>query len=332
MISWLQSLLLGGVQAEDLTGGSFWMPVQGSTYSGDVDFVFYFIFYVSAFFFAIIVALTALFLIRYRARPGHKAEKSAAHNTTLELMWSVIPSILVLLMFWFGFQSFMDQYNPPANAYEILVNAQKWNWEFQYPNGYIDKDLHVPVDRDVKLVMSSQDVIHSFFVPAFRLKKDTVPGRYTKAWFRATEPGNYVAFCTEYCGTGHSDMMANVIVHPAGEFEGWLEEASNFLDTLPPAEAGEILYQQRGCTQCHSADGTPGIGPSFLGLWGKEENFTDGSTGVADENYLYESIVDPQAKIVQGYDPVMPTYAGRLKDKEITYIIEYIKSLSEEQP
>ena len=332
MMSFLRSLLgLGGQVGSDLTDGTFWMPVQGSTTSGGVDFVFYFIFWISALFFALIVGITVLFLVRFRSRPGHEAEPSPTHHTGLELLWSVVPSILVLMMFWFGFQSFMDQYNPPANAYDVNVTAAKWYWEFQYPNGYIDKDLHVPVDTDVRLVMTSQDVIHSFFVPAFRVKKDVVPGRYNKAWFRATEPGNYTVFCTEYCGTGHSDMLANVIVHPPGEFEKWLDEAANFLDKLPPAEAGELLYQQRGCTQCHSIDGVSGVGPTFKGLWMREEQMADGETIVADENYIRESIVNPQARIVAGYDGVMPTYAGRLKDKEITMIIEYIKTLAEGQ-
>ncbi|RMF71877.1 MAG: cytochrome c oxidase subunit II [Acidobacteria bacterium] len=332
-MNWLGRLAAVAAEgAEDIRGGGFWMPQSASTTAPEVDFVFYFILAISAFFFVLIVALTALFVVRYRARPGHSEQDSPTHNTALELTWSIIPSILVLMMFWFGFKAYMDQYNPPANAYEILVEAQKWNWSFQYPNGYIDKDLHVPAGTPVRLVLTSQDVIHSFFVPAFRVKKDVVPGRYNKVWFEATQPGSYVVFCTEYCGTGHSDMLAHVIVHPPGEFEAWLEKAANFLDTLPPAEAGKLLYEQRGCTQCHSVDGSPRVGPTFKGIWGHEVKLRDGSTVPVDEDYLRESIVDPQAKVVDGFDPVMPTYAGRLKDKEITYIIEYLKSLGEEQP
>ncbi len=320
----------------DIEGGTFWMPFSGSTTAGEVDFVFYFIFWISALFFALIVGLTVLFIVRYRARPGHEAQPSSAHNTPLELTWSIIPSLLVMLMFWFGFKSFMNQYNPPANAYEVLVTAYKWAWEFQYPNGYVDSTLHVPVDTPIRLVMSSQDVIHSFFVPAFRVKKDVVPGRFNKVWFEATDPGTYTVFCAEYCGTSHSDMITSVVVHPPGEFERWLDEAANFLDKLPPVEAGKLLYEQRGCTQCHSIDGVDGIGPSFLGIFGKQHELVDGSTVIADEDYIRESIINPQAKVVKGYNPVMPTYAGRLKDKEIGYIIEYIKSLGptqgQEQP
>jgi cytochrome c oxidase subunit 2 len=316
----------------DIGAGSFWMLPQSSTTAAEVDFVFYFILWISALFFAMIVGATIFFLVRYRYRPGrHEApEASPSHHTPLELTWSIIPSILVLLMFWFGFQSFLRQYTPPANAYEVLVTGQKWSWQFTYPNGYVDSNLHVPVDRDIRLVLSSEDVIHSFFVPAFRLKKDAVPGRYTKVWFRANEPGTYQVFCAEYCGTSHSDMLAKVIVHPRGEFETWLDDAANFIDKMPPAEAGQLLFETRGCTQCHSVDGTPGIGPSLAGVFGREHQLTSGASVVVDENYLRQSILEPQSQVVAGYEPVMPTYSGRLKDQEITVIIEYIKSLSEE--
>ena len=160
---------------------------------------------------------------------------------------------------------------PPANAYEILVDGQKWNWSFTYPNGYIDSNLHVPVDRPIRLVMSSQDVIHSLYIPAFRVKMDVVPGRYAKAWFEATEPGEYDLFCAEYCGTSHSDMIAHVVVHPVGEFETWLEKASNFLETMTPVDAGRKLFQVRGCAQCHSMDGSAKTGPTLQGVFGRAE-------------------------------------------------------------
>jgi len=245
----------------------------------------------------------------------------------LELTWTVIPLILVVVIFVFGFKGYLDMSTPPANAYEILVEGQKWNWSFTYPNGYIDSNLHVPVDRPIRLVMGSQDVIHSLYIPAFRVKMDVVPGRYAKAWFEATEPGEYDLFCAEYCGTSHSDMIAHVVVHPVGEFETWLEKASNFLETMTPVDAGRKLFQVRGCQQCHSVDGSAKTGPSMLGIFGRQENFVDGSTLAVDENYIRESILEPQAKIVAGYEPVMPTYQGRLSDPEIMAIIEYFKSL-----
>jgi cytochrome c oxidase subunit 2 len=307
--------------------GGFWLPEQASTVAPDVDRAFYFILGVSIFFTVLIVAVTILFLIRYRARPGHEVQKSPSHSTSLELTWSIIPAVLVVMMFFYGFSGYMKMYEPVSDPYEIIVTGQKWKWLFTYPNGYIDENLHIEKNRNVRLVLQSDDVIHSLFIPAFRVKRDTVPGRYNKLWFRATKAGEYAIYCAEYCGTSHSDMGAKVIVHEEGEFDAWLEEASDFLSRMPPAEAGELLYKQRGCAQCHSVDGASGIGPTFQGLWGRQENLLGGGTLVADEEYIRESILYPQAKVVAGYDPVMPTYKGRIKDEEILAIIEYIKTL-----
>jgi cytochrome c oxidase subunit 2 len=308
--------------------GSFWMPPQVSTVAHHVDFLFSFILAISVFFFLLIVVVMVFFVIRYRRREGAEAEASPSHNMALELTWTIIPLVLVVVIFFFGFRGFLDMATPPANAYEVLADGQKWNWSFTYPNGYVDENLHVPVNRPIRLVMTSADVIHSLYVPAFRIKNDVVPGRYTKVWFEATEPGEYELFCAEYCGTSHSDMLALVIVHPPGEFETWLEKASNFLETMTPVEAGQKLYQVRGCQQCHSVDGSAKTGPSFLGLFGRSGQMADGTTVVADENYIRESILEPANKVVAGYEPVMPTYQGRVKDAEITAIIEYLKSLS----
>jgi cytochrome c oxidase subunit 2 len=303
------------------------MPGQASSIAADVDWVFYFILAISAFFLVLVTTLMVVFAMRYRRRGDRAPGDAPKHNTALEVTWSVIPLILVIAIFWVAFEAYMDMATPPKDAYEVLVTGQKWNWLFTYPNGYVDGDLHVPVDTDVRLVMTSQDVIHSFYVPAFRVKRDVVPGRYSTTWFRATVPGEYHVFCAEYCGTSHSDMGATVVVHEPGEFEPWLEEASDFLARMTPVEAGALLYRSRGCPQCHSVDGSAGIAPSFYELYGAERQFTDGSTGVADENYIRRSILQPYDQIVAGYDAVMPTYQGRLKDEEITAIIEYIKTL-----
>ena len=211
--------ILRGVQEATPKDGSLWMPPPVSTVAGHVDWLFYFILGVSTFFFLLIVALMVLFVVRYRRREGQGAEVSPSHNTALEVIWTVIPIVVVIVIFIFGFKGFLDMATPPANAYEIQVEAQKWSWSFTYPSGYVDSNLHVPVNRPVKLVMRSADVIHSLYVPAFRIKRDVVPGRYATAWFEATEPGEYDLFCAEYCGTSHSDMLAHVVVHPPGEFE-----------------------------------------------------------------------------------------------------------------
>ncbi len=307
-------------------GGSFWMPPQVSTVAHSVDWLFNFILAISVFFFILIVVVMVVFVIKYRRREGQTAEASPSHNTALEVTWTAIPVVLVVIIFFFGFKGFLDMATPPANAYEVLVEGQKWNWTFIYPNGYSDSNLHVPVDRPVQLVMSSADVIHSLYVPAFRIKMDVLPGRYTKAWFEATEPGEYDLFCAEYCGTSHSDMLAHVIVHPVGEFETWLEKASDFLETMTPVDAGRKLFQMRGCTQCHSMDGSAKTGPTLLDVFGRTETMVGGASVVVDENYIRESILEPNAKVVAGFEPVMPTYQGRLKDAEIMAIIEYLKA------
>jgi cytochrome c oxidase subunit 2 len=306
----------------------FWMPVQGSTGAVVVDRIFSLILWVSVFFFVLIVSLMVLFVVRYRRRAGREgAEPSPRHNTALEVTWTAIPILIVIVIFVWGFRAFLNLNVPPANAYEVLVTGQKWKWLFTYPNGHVDENLHVPVNTPVSLVMTSEDVIHGFYIPAFRLKRDVVPGRYVKLWFRATKQGEYQIYCTQYCGTGHSDMWAKVVVHEPGGFERWLEEASDFLKKMPPAQAGERLYRTRGCAQCHTVNGAAGTGPTFLNLFGHQVPLEGGKAVVADEDYVRESIMDPQAKVVAGFQPVMPTFKGRLTDQEITAIIEYLKTV-----
>jgi cytochrome c oxidase subunit 2 len=314
----------GAVQADS----GFWMPVQGSTGAVTADRIFSLILWVSVFFFALIVVAMVIFVVRYRRRAGREeAEPAPTHNTILEITWTAIPILIVIVIFIWGFRAFLNLNVPPANAYEIQVTGQKWKWLFTYPNGHVDENLHVPVNTPVQLVMTSEDVIHGFYIPAFRLKRDVLPGRYVRLWFRAVKTGDYQIYCTQYCGTGHSDMWAKVVVHEPGGFERWLEEASNFLKTMPPAEAGEQLYRTRGCAQCHTVNGNASTGPTWKGLFGRQVPLQGGTTVVADENYVRESILDPQAQIVAGFQPVMPTYKGRLTDQEITAIIAYIKTL-----
>lgn len=306
------------------------MPPQGSTIAGEVDSVFYIIYWISVFFFALIVGMMTWFVVRYRSRrPTDEAAPSVHHNLGLEITWTAIPILVSAAIFVLGFRSFMNIVTPPAEAYQIQVTAQKWQWFFTYPNGHVTSELHVAVDRPVTLVMTSEDVIHSLFIPAFRVKKDVVPGRYAKVWFEATTAGDFPLLCTEYCGTGHSDMLTTVTVHEPGMFDKWLQENSNLLATMPPAEAGEMLVRKRGCLQCHSLDGTALIGPTLKDVFGHEVTMRDGSRVLADEDYIRESILEPMATVVAGYEPVMPTYAGKLKDQEISAIITYLKTLSD---
>lgn len=328
------TLLLSGLFATAgpavAQGGGAWLPRQSSTVAAEVDATWALVYWISAFFFVLITFLVVWFVLRFRSREGHRAERTATHNTPLEVFWSVIPLAIVVVLFWQGFATYVNMATPPQNSYEIQVRAQKWNWEFTYPNGHISAELHVPIDTPVRLVMTSVDVIHSFFVPEFRVKQDVVPGRYSSVWFEATLPGEYDLFCSEYCGKDHSAMLAKVVVHEPGMFETWLAEAADIFKDRALWEVGELLYNQRGCKQCHSVDGSPNTGPTFLGVWGSEHELADGSRVLVDENYVRESMLYPQAKVVAGYEPVMPTYQGRLKDEEITAIIEYLKTLATE--
>lgn len=324
-------------------GDSFWMPTQASSYAGNVDWVFYFILSIAAFFFALIVVLMALFVIRYRRRPGHTEQPSDSHSTTLELTWTIIPTFLVVIIFIFGFRGYMDMVTPPANAYTILVTGYKWAWAFTYPNGYVDANLHVPANRPVLLVLTSQDVIHSLYVPAFRMKKDAVPGRYNRAWFQATQVNDtegFDIFCAEYCGTSHSNMIAKVYVHEPTAFANWLETASNWEGRMTPKQRGADLHKQRGCAQCHSLDGTSNIGPTFKNLWDRTvegtTTFRDGATlksllnqNYTAEDYVRESIYKPDTHYVAGYNPAMPSYQGQVKETDIPAIIAFFKSLSD---
>jgi len=312
---------------------SFWLPADASLTSRNIDWVWDFMIWVSV--------LTALgvfvaifhFITKYRAKSraaNEPTEKSAEHNTALEITWSVLPLFVCIALFVWGFKGFIDLRTPPKDAMELHANAQKWKWTFDYKcptGGMTDDTLHVPIDRPVRMLISSVDVLHALYIPSFRTKMDAVPGRYTDMWFQATKAGDYPIFCAEYCGTSHSDMLSHVTVHPAGEYETWLKGACEKADSMVGPERGKKLYSQQGCETCHTIDGTPKIGPSWKGLFGKAEAFADGSTVKIDENYLRESMMDPTAKVVKGFAPSMPTYKGKLSDKDIDGLIEFIKTL-----
>jgi cytochrome c oxidase subunit 2 len=307
------------------------MPQDASTYAHNVDWVFYFIYWSSAIAFILIMAAMVIMVVRYRRRPGHEAQPSPAHSTAMEMTWTLVPSVVFVMIFYWGFQGFMNMSHAPDNAYEIHVNAVQWNWNFVYPNGVSTNELHVPVNRPIRLILQSNDVIHSIFVPAFRMKKDIVPGRYNTIWFQATKTGDFPLYCAEYCGTGHSVMRSKAVVHTTGSFKQWLVEASEWVTKMPPAEAGKKLYTDKGCVQCHSFDGSARVGPSFKDIFRKSGRvLKSGKTLVADANYIHNSIINPQADIVAGYDAVMPRL--NVTDQEITAIIEWMKTLSVDAP
>lgn len=319
----IQKLLI----AQD--SGGFWVPPSASSYSDEVDWLFYVILWICAIMLALVTVLVVTFAIRYRARRGHRPARLPSHSTALELTWTVIPTIVVLAIFYFGFRGFMNMVTVPPNAYDIQVTAYKWGWSFAYPNGHTDNTLHVPLGQPIRLTLRSEDVIHSLYVPAFRIKKDLVPGRYNTTWFQPEMLGEFRLYCAEYCGTKHSAMATTVRVLEPGAFRRWLADAANLTDRLPPVEAGRQLYGSKGCNQCHSVDGKAGIGPTFKDRYGKERLLGDGSSVKVDDNYIRESILEPRAKVAAGYEPNMPTYRGRIRDAEITALIAYIKSLAE---
>lgn len=308
-----------------------WLPEAASNFAGGVDSAFGIITIISGIFFVGICFSLLLFVWKYRRQPGQESDPSLTHHFWLEIVWSVIPSGLLALIFAVGVVSFLDMTTSPEHPYEIKAIGKMWVWSFVYPNGYVDDRLHVPVDKPVKLIMSSDDVIHSVYIPAFRVKQDAIPGRYTSLWFKATKVGEFDLFCAEYCGTKHSDMITKVVVHRSGEFEKWLDEASNFLETMSPAAAGELLYQRRGCAQCHSVDGRQMVGPSFYKAFGEMAVMDDNSEVLFDENYIRESILEPQVRARAGYRKVMPTYQGQLSNEEIDALIAFIKSLDDDE-
>ncbi|HYI96918.1 MAG TPA: cytochrome c oxidase subunit II [Bryobacteraceae bacterium] len=304
------------------------MGPQASTLAPNIDNLFMFISAVNTFFFVLIVGLILVFVKKYRRRSPNEITPHITHNQTLEIIWSVLPLFILIGIFFWGFHGYVVAQISPANSIEIQVTAKKWVWQFEYPDGMRTlNDIHVPVNRPVRLVMNSEDVIHSFFVPAFRIKKDVLPNRYTEAWFHATRPGVYQVLCTEYCGKGHSDMLAKIHVDDDATYQKWLVEGDEEMKKMPLKELGQLVYENKGCATCHSLDGTRGQGPTWKGVFGQTRQFADGSSAVADENYIRESVLDPQKHIVQGYEPIMPTYQGLMRPRELLGAIEYIKSL-----
>ena len=308
---------------------TFWLPESASTLAPEVDSLFYFVTWASVILFVGVMAAMVYFAYRYRRRDELEVPAPVEPNKIIEITWIVVPTILVLILFNWGFKVFVKQGVAPPDSYEIQVRASMWKWDFEYPNGTVTTgELHVPVDRPVRLVMSSADVLHSFFVPEFRAKQDVLPDRYSSVWFTATKQDTFNIFCTEYCGNGHSAMLAKVVAESQDEFEGWLETAGVDED-MPLPELGAQLYEQQMCVQCHSTDGTPGVGPSLAGLAGTTETLSDGSTVQVDENYLRESILEPGAKIVEGYQNVMPPTYGSLSERQVSGLIAYIQTLTD---
>jgi cytochrome c oxidase subunit 2 len=302
-------------------------PQQASTIAGSVDALYIFLLLVTGAMAALVFACIIFFAARYRYRPGVQAEQIEG-SLPLEITWSVIPLFVFLVIFVWGAVVFFKERTPPTDATEVYVVAKQWMWKVEHPEGQREiNELHVPVGRDVKLIMTSQDVIHSFYVPAFRVKQDVVPGRYTVEWFRATKPGVYHLFCAEYCGTQHSGMVGDIVVQEPAQYEAWMNGGSSG----PLSATGEKMFAELGCATCHRTD-AQGRGPNLQGVFGKPVELVDGRTVTADENYLRECILDPGAKRLKGFAPIMPTFQGLVTDEQVNALVAYIKSISDAKP
>lgn len=310
---------------------------QASEFATNVDFVHDVVTYFSVFFTVLITGVMIYFAIRYRQRDGKDhATPQLLHSNFLEVVWTVIPIIISIYVAYLGIIYYKDMRTPGKDPLVINIHGQKWFWDFQYPNGkkFGGKNVEfvVPVNKPVQLVLTARDVIHSFFIPAMRVKKDAVPGMFSYINFKPIKTGIYPVFCTEYCGKEHYNMMVQLRVVSEAEYERWVNDKSDeFIKSLvSPIDLGKTIYAQKGCNACHSLDGSRLVGPTWLDLYGSKVKFADGAEVVADDNYIKESILEPAKHLHEGYSNLMPSYAGQLNDEEIAALNAYIRSLTKE--
>src|SRR5215813_7704166 len=299
-------------------------PERASTMAYRVDNLYFFLLAITAFFAALIAGLIVFFAVRYRRRSPDAVGERIHGNLLLELTWTGIPLVIVLVIFVWGASVYYAMARPPDETLNIYVVGKQWMWKFQHLDGQREiNELHVPINRDVKLITTSEDVIHDFFVPAFRIKADVIPGRYVNIWFHATKPGRYRLFCAEYCGTRHSGMIGEVIAMDPSEYQTWLSggAAEGSL-----ASAGAKLFQDLACNTCHRPD-AQGRGPVLEGLFGKTVTLQSGEAVTVDEAYVRESILQPAAKVTAGFQPIMPTFQGLVTEEQLLELVEYVKSL-----
>jgi len=306
-------------------------PPQASTLAPRTDHLLFYLLAMSGLMSVLIAALIFYFSVRYRRRPGNERATQVDGSNRLEIAWSVVPLVIFLFTYVWGANVFFFAYTPPPDALELYGVGKQWMWKFQHLSGQREiNELHVPVGRNVKVIFTSEDVLHDLFIPAFRVKADAVPGRYSAIWFNATRVGEYHLFCAEYCGTNHSGMIGTVYVMQPNDYQTWLSSAANAsLSTTTGVSSlrtqGEHLFTQLSCATCHVSDGS-GKGPSLVGVYGSKITLADGSTVNADEDYLRESILNSQRRTVAGYQQIMPTFQGIVTEEDLASLIEYIKS------
>jgi len=300
------------------------LPEQATEFARQVDALYMFIYIVSVLFVLLFVGLIVYFSLKYRRKSNDERPEPPHEHYTLEMIGGAFLLVLLMVMFFWGAKVFFIAQRPPADAMEVLVTGKQWMWKLQHPSGKKEiNTLHIPLGRAVKLNMTSEDVIHSFFIPAFRVKNDVLPGRYTQIWFKPEKEGTFHLFCTEYCGAEHSRMIGFVRVLSPEAYDRWTANLGDENET--PVAAGTRLFSELGCVVCHRAD-TGALGPDLAGVFGHDVTLADGQVVVADENYIRESILNPQAKLVAGYAPIMPTFQGVITEEQLGQIIAYIKS------
>jgi cytochrome c oxidase subunit 2 len=298
-------------------------PPQASTYAADVDKLYFLILGVTSFFAIAVVIFVAVFAIKYQDHTGTQVGAPIHGSIPLELAWSFIPFVIAIGIFAYATVVYFEIVRPPAETLQVYSTGKRWMWRFQHLNGRSEiNELHVPKGRPVKVTFTSEDVLHSLYFPVFRVKADAIPGRYSEIWFEATQTGDFHMFCAEYCGTSHSGMIGRVVVMEPRDYQAWLSGS----DGQPLAVRGQQLFNQLACVTCHLNDGT-GRGPSLAGVAGSKVELANGTGVVADDVYIRESILTPQAKLVSGYQPVMPTFQGLVNEEGVMALIEYIKSL-----
>lgn len=331
------------------------VPLQGTEVAARWDSLYSFLLGLSVFFFVLVVGAMFYFIVYYRHNPQKKT-KYITGSHLLEAIWIGVPTLLLLIIFGWGYSIYHSMVQAPPDAFEVRVLGKQWLWTFQYENGRTTTgEVYVPMNRPVKFIMTSEDVLHGFFIPNFRIKQDVVPGMYSSIWFTATVPGKHQVYCTEYCGTSHSGMLAKVIVLDDDQWKAWNQNkklkgiipeageetaqsdvntdtvktsaAGVMVEQVSLVDQGRVVHQNKGCVACHSVDGTTKVGPTHKGLFGSKVELTNGTTIVADENYIRTHIENPQSNTVKGFNPVMPTFKGLLTEAEMNALLAYMKSL-----
>jgi cytochrome c oxidase subunit II len=299
-------------------------PEGASTMAGRVDALYFFLIAVAVFFSALIAGLIIYYAVKYRRRSPESVGVVIHGGLALEITWTVVPFLITMVIFVWGASVYFAMAHPPDETLNVYVVGKQWMWKFQHLDGQREiNELHVPVGRAVKLIATSEDVIHDVFMPEFRVKADVLPGRYVNIWFQATKPGRYHLFCAEYCGTRHSGMIGQIVVMDPNDYQAWL---SGGAPEGSLASAGEKLFADLACNTCHRPD-AQGRGPVLEGLFGKTVTLQSGESAVVDEAYVRESILLPSAKIAAGYQPIMPTFQGLVSEEQLLELIEYVKSL-----